>query len=472
MSNRSLIAALVVALLLAMAVIATRPRAGSDGQGAGAPASGQGNQGTQSSAGTLADLLGLAEGEVLGLRVSRKTQGIESSERIARDFAGWYYGQGTDPDIQPVDESRVRAFLQFLRQTTTAEGSGAPGDGAITLAIDLQRAGGTLKTVKVEVGATALNGRVPIAIGDRTLSATGDLLKLLAEPGISAWRHSKALATISEARSISIDRSGQRVYSLGKSMAGWMLDEPVQVMADPALVGAIIKQLDSMTVQRYLGVNQVPAGVDEKQVPAAGVEWTIGDGEGAKYRAELFSPATAGGDVFFARIKRVVAGSAATSYWCAVDAKPFTPVLVDPSGLVLPRLSRLNAADIGGVRLIRGARKLTVIRQGETWREQVDEGQMVVLGPKQASEAAGLVELVTSPKATSVDLKIGQGMVAGSESFLELLSPSGETLESYMLSVTTAADGKTQQMRLRRVAEFVYAPVPSVIEKGMERLKE
>lgn len=468
MSNRSLIVVLLTALVLAIGLIITQTggsAAGHASRDGSTPGSGQDASPSQS----LADLLGLAEGEVAGLRVWRGAQ----RERVVTDGSQWHYAQGDDPEIQPVDESRVRAFLQFLRQSQVTASSSTPStENAMTLAIELKKADRSLQTVQIIMATTALNGRVVAAIKDCSISVSGDLLKLLTEPGLSAWRSSKAMPTITQASSVSIDRSGERVYAFGGSKAGWMLDEPVSVLADGNLIAAILKQLDSITVQRYLGVNQVPPGVDASKVPAAAVEWKIGDGEGMTYRIELFAPANAAGDIFFARVRRMIFEDKAPHYWCSVDAKPLSPVLVDPSGLALPRLSQLNPADIGGFRINRGDRSLTYTREGSTWREKLDAGEAITLGPKESAEALGFVDLLTSPKATSVNLKSGQSMIMGSESFLELLSSSGTVLESHALSITVPEGGKgPSQLRLRKTIEFVYAPVPGVIQTAIDRLK-
>jgi hypothetical protein len=378
-----------------------------------------------------------------------------------------------------MEDGRVGTFLRMLTEAKSA-GPLPPGETMPTdpapVGLTLVSAGGVETTMRLSTRALA--GRVVAEVprsggrgGSQLTLASADLMRVLTQPGPSAWRPSKVFGDFALGVS-SITLAGREGDGGGgggvmepivlRRGAGnrWVMDTPVRQDAEQAMVASLIGTLEGLTIARYIDESPVDAstrmGVDDPFLTV-----TLAGERGTRV-LRIGNPADAEGATLFGAIG---VGDGDTTF-VALEAARLTGLQINARQLVRRTLSTLQEADVSGVRVQIGQRSVTLRRSGQTWTEQVGDAAPVTLGPDRAAGSLAIVQFAVSAGATDVFLRPAPSSpVAGS---LELLEPLGNVAQRVEI-LQLAGDGKTMIVRDGQV-ERTFATPPGELMRWVREL--
>ncbi|MFT5422289.1 MAG: hypothetical protein ACI89L_000046 [Phycisphaerales bacterium] len=374
-------------------------------------------------------LLGLDSASVVGLRVQRENG---ESDELSRGADGlWVLDRarnGEPANRWPAAESRVRGGVRLLASAEFGVRDEQPGelsgDPIGSLSVGLR--GGVEKQIVFE--GRGVGGRVPVSIrsgederrgwADRGLRET--YLGRGAGSGLASWRDTAFGAGAKTADRFMIEALGERV-SLRRMGGRWMLQEPVLIEADEAVVGAVLAALGEMTLERFLdhadptdtayGLTE-PRGLIELGWPARGASTPA-----STRRLTLGSLTDAAGEVLHASAEWVAGEHGFTPQIVTVRVPEF-PVSADSYFRKIA--GSLSTTDVRGVMVRRRsdnavASALTRSIDGWTLDNEPDRDEIgAALTALVCDRVADAAELIDGEGIDSMPGYLGEfGLIAG-----------------------------------------------------------
>lgn len=344
----------VVAALLAVAATVLQHRATSDG----------------AKTATTARLL---EGDLNGvvrLTVQRGTDEIfiERSDGARGGDDVWTIRQSGGPSW-PVEPGRVRALLRILSEMTGAveASSAVPDDQDMArLALWGADAGQPLAELRLRSQRLAGLGVVHVTEGDqaRSLRVSDALHRAFDGEGAMAWRDRRALPGLPADIARLTVRTPDVTIELARVEGRWSLRAPVSAAADPGTIDSVVRSLQSIESERFVGAEaedfpdsvRIAIGAEADRRDPAGEGRTV-----VRWTLELGGVAPGGG-AFLAR----VAGDRVDTR-SGVNVTTHGPQIVElraerlagvpgsPEAYISRTLVSAPPTDIGALRLSSGA---------------------------------------------------------------------------------------------------------------------
>ncbi len=427
MSNRTLVAALAVAVALGLMVLwVVRGQPG--GRAALAPGE---------------RLLAMSAADITGLTLAAPGAPVLRLSR-AGDGTGWTLtglGATSAPRAWPLEPERVHDVLRLLTEvravgTPAPDAKADPSDLRVLIeAVPGATPGGLdAGMTELRLSTRPLSGNVLATVAverpdgsqgeARSALVADSLLHLLTTPGPAGWRERAVLPWVPEAARLRLQGGGTSV-ALARVGGQWSLSEPVAAPADQA---AALRTLGTLQLVRIADFcdQQPAAGATGLDNPVARV--VIEREAGGKVeRRELIV-----GKAADAAASTLYASLDGGESVCIVAADKLAQVATDPARYVSRVASALQPADIGGLLFhaappdggaskADSAASLGVRRVVDGWVEVRPDGSQVAQDPARVAVITGMVAFLTGVPATTVSLEPPAGFTpVGSLTVLDL----------------------------------------------------
>lgn len=470
MSNRSLLIALAVALLLGLVtlIVATRPQTG-----AGAPGS---------ASATVAPgerVLSFDPARVKAIRVLGPGPGARTDiiERTGAELQ-WQMrsiqrsaiGMETPSELTwRMDASRIRAILDILSNLTAVAAAPADsklGDNPATVTISMLE--GPDRVIKLASrtlgGQGIIEATGPVASANPAAAATpaataqptrlalvnDQVHNMFNSPGPRGWRDLQLLPRVAtDASQIRIVGGTSGGVALGKIEGKWGLREPVGAPADAPAIQRLLSVLENIRVVRFFDDGVISASNAGLESPVA--------------RVLIGTDAPGNSDAAAAQIELLVGGSAdpqnKTRYVSrgtsgaivSVETDTLSRISTNPEDFIAGQITTLSAPDIGLI-MFKGTPvapaatadpapapapepvELGFRRDLTNWLELRPGGKEVMQDPARVKQIEGMLEFLTTQRAVNVSLTEPVGYVPVGA--ITLLSTRGDPLDELEIATS------------------------------------